>query len=323
MEKSLEYYLNLEYPLECFAGEHEVGDAYLAEFIDFDIKAASEDYDEAIELAHEYLKAHITREYNAGRELPNPNEGRRFMKHREALSAYKAKDYETAVSLWEEEIKHKNDQAMTNLGLMYLKGEGVGKDFTKAREYFEMASEYDNDSANYNLALMYQTKLGVEEDEEKTIDFFRRAVAKNHQGANFRLGLMLLKDRTDLAKVKEGFNCMLSAAKTNHPMALAQMGGVDKTPNTSCQPNLAFRNSPKEKQVELVMDAIDRYIRPILVKDGGDITLIDYLNDPDIEVRLAYQGNCAGCSMASTTTYEIIMNTLSQVIDENIRVYVI
>ncbi|MEJ2373617.1 MAG: hypothetical protein P8Y16_07510, partial [Sulfurimonas sp.] len=90
MEKSLEYYLNLEYPLECFAGEHEVGDAYLAEFIDFDIKAASEDYDEAIELAHEYLKAHITREYNAGRGLQNPNEGRRFMKHREALSAYKA-----------------------------------------------------------------------------------------------------------------------------------------------------------------------------------------------------------------------------------------
>lgn len=323
MDKELSYYLSLEYPLECFAGEHEVGDAYLAEYIDFDIKAASEDYDEAVSLAREYLKEHIIKEYNASRALPNPGEGRRFMKHREALSAYKQKDYERALALWEEEIKYKNDQAMTNLGLMYLKGEGVAKDFTKAREYFEMASEYDNDSANYNLALIYQTKLGVEEDEAKTIEYFRRAVKKNHQGANFRLGLMLLKDRTDLSQVKEGFECMLEAAKTNHPMALAQMGGVDKQPNTECEPNLAFRNSPKEKQLELVMDALERYIRPILVKDGGDITLIDYINEPDIEIRLAYQGNCAGCSMASTTTYEIIMGTLSQVIDENIRVYVI
>lgn len=323
MAKDLQYYLSLDYPIECFAGEHEVGDAYLAEYLDFDIKAASEDYEEALALAREYLVVHITKEYNASKALPNPGEGRRFMKHREALEAYKQKDYERALSLWEEEIKHKNDQAMTNLGLMYLKGEGVKKDFALARKYFEMASEYDNDSANYNLALIYQTKLGVEEDEEKTIEYFRRAVAKNHQGANFRLGLMLLKDRTDLEKVKEGFNCMLNAAKTNHPMAMAQMGGVDYTPNAQCEPNMMFRNSSKEKQLELVIDALDRYIRPILVKDGGDITLIDYINQPEIEIRLAYQGNCAGCSMASTTTFEIIMNTLTQVIDGNIRVYVI
>lgn len=323
MKKDLEYYLSLYYPIECYAGEYEVGDAYLVQFTDFDIKAASEDYYEAIEIAHEYLAKHLKKELELGHDLPNPGEGVRFMEHREALKAYREKDFEKAMNLWMQEVKYKSDQAMTNIGLMYLKGEGVEKNFTTAREWFEKASEYGNDSANYNLALMYQTKLGVEEDHDAAVDYFRRAVEKNHQGANFRLGLVLLKDRTDEDRVKEGFECMLNAAKSGHPMAMAQMGGVDKEPNTTCEPNNQFRMYSKEKQIEVVNDAIDRYIRPILVKDGGDIQLLDYINEPDIEIRLAYQGNCAGCSMASTSTYGIIMDTLSKVIDENIRLYVI
>lgn len=323
MKKDLDYYLSLDYPIECYMGEHEVGDAYLAQFLDFDIKGSSEDYYEAIEVAREYLEIHLKKELELGHELPNPGEGMRFMEHRTALEAYKNKDYEKAMALWEEEVKHKNDQAMTNIGLMYLKGEGVAKDFTKAREWFLRASEYGNDSANYNLALMYQTKLGVEEDESAAIEYFRRAVMKNHKGANFRLGLLLLKDRTDEVLVKEGFECMLNAAKSGHPMALAQMGGVDKEPNSSAKPNMLFRNYTKDKQLEIIDDAIERYIRPMLIKDGGNIVLLDYINEPDIEIRLAYQGNCAGCSMASTSTYDLIIGTLSQVVDENIRLYVI
>jgi Fe-S cluster biogenesis protein NfuA len=323
MEKNLEYYLNLNYPIEVYPGEHEVGDAYLAIYSDFDIKGASEDYEEAIEIAREYLIKHIKKQLELGKELPKPGEGVRFMSHREALSAYRAKDYEKAMNIWLEEVKHKSDQAMTNIGLMYLKGEGVDKDYDKARKWFEDASEYDNDSANYNLALMYQTKIGVEEDVEKAIEYFRRAVAKNHQGASFRLGLLLLKDRTLIEQVKEGFDAMLKATKSGHPMALAQMGGVSDTVNTDCEKNHIFRANDMEKQLEVINDAIERYIRPILIKDGGDITILEYINEPEIELRLAYLGNCAGCSLGATSTYELIKGTLSQVIDENIRIYII
>ncbi len=323
MEKDLNYYLSLNYPLEVYGGEHEIGDAYLAQYLDFDIKGASEDYDEAIDIAREYLEKHIKKQLELGKELPNPGEGMRFMEHRAALQAYKARDFETALNIWEKEADLKNDQAMANIGLMYLKGEGVDKDFTKAKEWFEKASLYDNDSANYNLALMYQSKIGVEEDMDKAIEYFRRAVKKDHQSANFRLGLLLLKDRTDEQIVREGFSCMLNAAKSGHPMALAQMGGVDKEPNKACEPNKLFRNKPYEEQMELLQDAINRYIRPILVKDGGDIMILDFITEPEIEIRLAYQGACAGCSLGATSTYDLIKNTLSQVIDENIRIYII
>ncbi|HHB94784.1 MAG TPA: hypothetical protein ENK88_06535 [Campylobacterales bacterium] len=245
------------------------------------------------------------------------------MKHREALNAYRAKDYKRALSLWEEEAQCKSDQAMTNLGLMYLKGQGVTKDFNKAKEWFEKGSEYDNESANYNLALMYQSRIGVEEDMDKAIEYFRRASRYNHQLSNFRLGLILLKDRTNQEQVKEGFECMLKAAQLGHAMAKIQMGGVDRKINQSAKPNIVFRAKNADEQQEVVQDAIDRYIRPILIKDGGNIIMIEYISKPQIEIRLAYQGACAGCSLSATSTYDLINNTLMQVIDENIQVYVI
>ncbi|HHH18923.1 MAG TPA: hypothetical protein ENK86_00200 [Campylobacterales bacterium] len=323
MSKNLEYYMSLNYPIECYGGEHEIGDAYLAVYTDFDVKASCEDPEEAKALAKEYLREHIARALEKGELLPNPGEGVRFMQHREALNAYRAKDYTTALAIWEEESKYKNDQAMANIGLMYLKGEGVTKDYTLAREWFEKASDYDNASANYNLALMYQTRIGVDEDIDKAIEYFRRAVRYDHQLANFRLGLLLLKDRTQEEQVKEGFNAMLNAAKSGHAMAKIQMGGVDREVNADAEPNQLFRNKSYEGQLEVINDAIERYIRPILVKDGGNIMVIDYIDAPEIEIRLAYQGNCAGCSLAATSTYDLICNTLMQVIDEKIRVYVI
>lgn len=323
MKKDLEYYLSLDYPFECYSGEHEVGDAYLVQFTDFDIKAASEDYEEAVELAHEYLAEHIVKELKAGRELPNPGEGMEFMKHREALDAYKRKDFDTALKIWEEEAKVKNDQAMANLGLMYLKGEGVQKDYTKAKEWFDEACKYDNDSANFNLALMYQTKIGVEEDIEKAKEHFRRAVRKNHTQAAFRLALILLQDRNNLDGVKEGFDCMIKAAANGHAMANIQLTGMDKPLEDNCELNEDFRAQAKEKQLEIINDTLDRFIRPILLKDGGNVVLVDFVNEPELELRLAYQGACVGCSIASTGTYSMIADTMQKVIDQRVRIFIL
>lgn len=245
------------------------------------------------------------------------------MSHNIALKAYRAKDYNTALNIWSKEAELNNDQAMANLGLMYLKGEGVSKDFEEAKDWFERGSIYGNDSANYNLALMYQGAIGIGEDINKAIYHFRQAVKKDHQGANFRLGLLLLKDRNDTRLVREGFNCMLSAAKSGHPMALAQMGGIDRPANKECDLNKNFRIKQTHEQLEIIEDALNRFIKPVLVKDGGDIMVLDFINDPDIEIRLAYQGACAGCSLGATSTYDLIRSTLVQVIDDNIQIFII
>jgi TPR repeat protein len=323
IQKDLEYYLSLDYPFECYVGEHEVGDAFLIEFTDFEIKASGEDYEEAVELAHEYLAKHIYEQLQQNKPLPHPGEGVRFMQHKEALKAYKAKDFVKAKTIWEQEAQLKNDQAMANLGLMYLKGEGVQKDFVQARKWFEKAIAYDNDSAHFNLALMYQSKIGVQEDIQKAKAHFRQAVAKNHTQAAFRLALLLLQDRSNEPDVKEGFACMLQAAQNGHAMAQIQLAGLDKELVKSCELNHIFRTKSYEDQLEAINDVLDRFIQPMLVKDGGNILLIDYINEEEIELRLAYQGACAGCSMASTGTYEMIRNTLEQLIDARFRLYIL
>ena len=87
--------------------------------------------------------------------------------------------------------------------------------------------------------------------------------------------------------------------------------------------NEHFRAQDKDKQLEIINDALDRFIRPILVKDGGNIILIDYENEPEIEIRLAYQGACVGCSIASTGTYSMIADTMQKIIDSRVRIYIL
>ena len=52
------------------------------------------------------------------------------------------------------------------------------------------------------------------------------------------------------------------------------------------------------RKVLLVNEFIDREIRPLLARDGGDVELID-LDGDTISVRLA--GRCGGCVHASAT----------------------
>ena len=116
---------------------------------------------------------------------------------------------------------------------------------------------------------------------------------------------------------------MLKAAKAGHVMATVQLTGVDKPLVEEAELNEFFRAKDLETQLEIINDALERFIRPILKKDGGNIILIDYINEPDIELRLAYQGACVGCSIASTGTYEMIRNTIEQIIDKKVRIYVL
>ncbi|MEJ2488247.1 MAG: NifU family protein [Sulfurovaceae bacterium] len=246
------------------------------------------------------------------------------MSHKEALVAYKAGEYKRALDLWEEEAASKNgDQAMVNLGLLYLKGEGVQKDIVSAKEWFEKALAHDNASAYYNLALMYQNHIGVETDEQKALSYLRKAFALGHRNASFHLALWLLKDRTDKEQLKEGFSAMLQAAKDGHPMAKMQLGGLDQPIDSKNERNKTFREKTYDEKRAIIEDALDRYIRPILLKDGGNIILVEFIDDDDMEIRLVYQGNCAGCSLSFTGTYGMLYDALSQVIDKQITVYVI
>ena len=68
------------------------------------------------------------------------------------------------------------------------------------------------------------------------------------------------------------------------------------------------------KKVEKTMDA---YVRPMLMRDGGDVEVVD-IKDNLVYCRLI--GSCAGCPNASLTLKTMVEKTLKDMVDERIRV---
>jgi Fe-S cluster biogenesis protein NfuA len=62
---------------------------------------------------------------------------------------------------------------------------------------------------------------------------------------------------------------------------------------------------------------LNDYIRPMIVRDGGDIEIID-MKDWLVFVELT--GNCASCVGAGQTIKLLVEKTLKDRIDERIRV---
>lgn len=239
-----------------------------------------------------------------------------------ALTFYKQKKYEKAFLIWKEEASKGNDQAMVNIGLLYLKGEGVAQDPMLSKNWFDQAIIHNNASAYYNVALMYQNAIGLEKDDALALTYFKHAASHGHNGANFRLGLMLLDKKEDLDILKDGFGHLLSAAKGGHPMAIAKIGGIDRSVQLPKEKqNEIFRSKPQEIQHSMIQEAVNEHIKPILLKDGGDILLLEVKSTPSIEIWMLYGGSCSGCSLATTGTYEMIRNILVKLIDEEIDIY--
>ena len=68
-----------------------------------------------------------------------------------------------------------------------------------------------------------------------------------------------------------------------------------------------------EQLTENVLKALDE-IRPFLNSDGGDISLIDVLEDKHVKVRL--EGACVGCSVNQMTLRAGVETTIKKYVPQ-------
>jgi NifU-like protein len=91
------------------------------------------------------------------------------------------------------------------------------------------------------------------------------------------------------------------AMKTGGPVEFAQMTIVQK--------------------LKAVDATVDKYIRQMLIMDGGDMEVLDIKeNGTHIDIYIRYLGACSGCASSSTGTLFAIENVLKEQLDQNIRV---
>ena len=71
------------------------------------------------------------------------------------------------------------------------------------------------------------------------------------------------------------------------------------------------------QKIKKIEEIVEREIRPVLKRDGGDIELIDVRGD---EVVIAFRGICAGCASAHITRTSLIQAKLREFISPTLSV---
>jgi uncharacterized protein len=170
----------------------------------------------------------------------------------DGLVAYATDDYVTALKILRPWAEQGNPDALTALGVMYVKGQGVPQDYTEALYLFHRA--VTQGSAEAELGDMYRSGYGVSPDYEQAIQMFRDSIQKgsvrgeNYLGAAYVAGQGVVKDYKQARQLFE------DAARKDLPVALANLGnlyylgrGVPKDLGTALRyyEAAAAKNSPE------------------------------------------------------------------------------
>ena len=114
-----------------------------------------------------------------------------------AKQYYDNKDYTNALKWYKKAAKDGYDNALNQIGTIYLRGYGVPIDYEKAFEYYTKAANLGITAAITNLGLMYKDGLGVTQNYNKALELFQKsgsAYAMNEIGKMFENGQGLPRD---------------------------------------------------------------------------------------------------------------------------------
>lgn len=100
---------------------------------------------------------------------------------------------------------------------------------------------------------------------------------------------------------------------------------LDRVNGTACAvpPPAATPAEPKPmtpfQRMQKISEVIDREVRPMLQRDGGDLEIVDVQGN---RVVVAFQGHCAGCVAATFTKNGLVQKKLRDAVDKSIVVEV-
>ena len=123
-------------------------------------------------------------------------------------------------------------RAQINLGLLYLRGQGVKRDLVQARAWLEKAAATDDPSALYTLGrAMEDHDETIAADSIRAADLYRRAAEKGHALAALRYGLAMV-DGIGVKRDPNGAQTWLLQANDNGvPEAALALGDLSaRTP---------------------------------------------------------------------------------------------
>jgi TPR repeat protein len=97
---------------------------------------------------------------------------------KDGVAAYTTGDYATALRVFRPWADQGNPDALTALGVMYVKGQGVDQDYAQALDLFGKAMSAGSADAEAELGYMYRSGYGVPQNYDEAVSRYRDAIQK-------------------------------------------------------------------------------------------------------------------------------------------------
>jgi len=294
------------FELDYLGFSNEDGDGCVAVFVDFpDIKGIGDTFEEARDDAYERLEHYFKKQ-----------EQQMTTTFEQGVSAYEAKNYNDAYTLFVDSATKENANAMVNLGVMAMQGKGCARDIEAAKTWFAKAAQMGSMHAMMSLAQIHEKGLDGTPDSGTALTWYRAAADIGHTDAQLKSG-MLLREK---GLKSEAMRYLITAAHNNNKQAQEIITYVSNK-DLAATLNTPFRSLTPEQQKSLVIKMIDEKIRPTLEADSGGIELLNYVPGETPQVWLGYTGACSGCHLGSTSTADMLLDQFETLIDKNVVLY--
>jgi len=155
--------------------------------------------------------------------------------------AAEQKDYLQASQLFEKAAAAGSAVAITNLGNLYFRGDGVPQDYAKARQLFEKGAAAGISVAMNNLGSLYENGNGVPKDYVEARKWFEEAAAAGQPNAMNALGSIYYNGSgvpKDYAQARQWYQKAAAAGQAN---AMTNLGLLYNNGNGVAQDYAAAR----------------------------------------------------------------------------------
>ncbi len=152
-------------------------------------------------------------------------------------------DYPAALSVLSSRAAQGDSDAEFYLGLVYARGQGVGRDFHLAREWMQRSEAQGNSNAAYFLGKIYLRGYGLENPmPSEAARLFEKAADSGDIRAMYELALLYMNGNGVVRDLSKTYNLLLDSATGGHLEAQFVLGQLYKTgAGTDKDPDQAVR----------------------------------------------------------------------------------
>ena len=134
--------------------------------------------------------------------------------------AFDNQQYSRAYEIWLPLAEKDNAEAQYNIGLLYMKGNGVKKSERTALYWFTRAGEQGMADAQYNAGVMFYEGKGVHPDRSSAMEWWQLAANQGHPNAQNNLAAMHAFAYGTKRDAEKALALWTAAAKQGHPDAM-------------------------------------------------------------------------------------------------------